>query len=52
MDSNLIKLHIDGVEVEVPRGSTVLDAAKKAGMHIPTLCYHDDLCIAGNCRVV
>ncbi len=42
---------IDGVEVKVPLGTTILEAAKKIGVRIPTLCYHDDLCIAGVCRV-
>jgi iron-only hydrogenase group A len=35
----------------VNEGSTILEAAKKLDIHIPTLCRHDDLCIAGNCRV-
>ena len=34
----LIQLTIDGVSVEVPAGTTVLEAAKKAGINIPTLC--------------
>ena len=34
-----IKLIIDNKEVEVPRGTTILDAAKSVGIHIPTLCY-------------
>ncbi|MCK4518830.1 MAG: [FeFe] hydrogenase, group A [Candidatus Omnitrophica bacterium] len=46
-----VKLTIDGVELRVPYGTTILEAAKMANIHIPTLCYHDDLCIAGVCRV-
>lgn len=46
-----IKLIIDGNELEVPKGSSILDAAKQANIHIPTLCHHEDLCVAGNCRV-
>jgi iron-only hydrogenase group A len=46
-----IKVTIDGKEIKVPMGTTILDAAKKLGIRIPTLCYHDDLCIAGVCRV-
>ena len=34
-----IKLIIDNKEVEVPKGTTILDAAKSVGIHIPTLCY-------------
>jgi NADH-quinone oxidoreductase subunit G/[NiFe] hydrogenase diaphorase moiety small subunit/NADP-reducing hydrogenase subunit HndD len=46
-----ITVYIDGIETQVPEGTTILQAAKKVGIRIPTLCYHDDLCIAGNCRV-
>ena len=42
---------IDGNEVKVPLGSTILEAAKSIGVHIPTLCYHPDLEIAGICRI-
>ena len=45
------KLTIDGHEVEVPPGSTVLQAAEAAGIEIPRFCYHDRLSIAGNCRM-
>ncbi len=46
-----IKLKIDNIEVEVVKGTTILDAAKSVNVKIPTLCYHEDLCVAGNCRV-
>ncbi len=46
-----VKVTIDGVELRVPYGTTILEAAKMINVHIPTLCYHDDLCIAGVCRV-
>ncbi|MFA6472394.1 MAG: NADH-dependent [FeFe] hydrogenase, group A6 [Candidatus Latescibacterota bacterium] len=46
-----VKVTIDGVELRVPYGTSILDAAKMINVHIPTLCYHDDLCIAGVCRV-
>lgn len=49
--SNKVKLHIDGIPVEVEKGQSILDAAKKVNVRIPTLCHHDDLCVAGNCRV-
>jgi NADH-quinone oxidoreductase subunit G len=45
------KLTIDGREVEVPNGSTVLQAAEAAGIEIPRFCYHERLSIAGNCRM-
>ena len=46
-----IKISINGIFVEVEPGTTILNAAQQAGILIPTLCYHKDLCIAGNCRV-
>ncbi|MBW6500355.1 MAG: [FeFe] hydrogenase, group A [Bacteroidales bacterium] len=47
----MINLTINDQKISVPAGSTVLDAAKKLNINIPTLCNHPDLCIAGNCRV-
>ena len=47
----LIKLTIDGVSVEVPAGTTVLEAAKKAGVISPTLCYLKDINQIGACRL-
>ncbi len=46
-----ISIEIDGVESKVPIGTTILEAARQLGIRIPTLCHHDDLCIAGVCRV-
>ncbi len=42
---------LDDVEVQVEDGQTILDAAKKAGIWIPTLCYHPTLTPGGNCRI-
>ncbi|MBU6420448.1 MAG: (2Fe-2S)-binding protein, partial [Proteobacteria bacterium] len=47
----MAKLTIDGIEVEVPNGSTVIQAAEAAGIEIPRFCYHERLSIAGNCRM-
>ncbi len=47
----MIKLTIDGREVESPEGSTVIQAAEKLGIFIPRYCYHPGLSIAGNCRI-
>ena len=47
----MIDLKINDIRVSVSEGTTILDAAKKIGIRIPTLCYHEDLCVAGNCRV-
>ncbi|MBN1988370.1 MAG: iron hydrogenase small subunit [Bacteroidales bacterium] len=46
-----INIKIDGITVSVPEGTTILEAARQLNIQIPTLCYHEDLCIAGNCRV-
>ncbi|MDP4282142.1 MAG: NADH-dependent [FeFe] hydrogenase, group A6 [Bacteroidota bacterium] len=46
-----INIKIDGINVSVEEGTTILNAALNANIHIPTLCYHKDLCVAGNCRV-
>ena len=48
---NFITLTIDGVKVEAPAGTTVLEAAKKAGINIPTLCYLKDVNAIGACRM-
>jgi NADP-reducing hydrogenase subunit HndD len=48
---DMITLTIDGQKVEVPKGSTILTAAKKLGIKIPTLCYHPELSLEGSCRV-
>ena len=47
----MIKIKINNIPVSVKEGSTILEAAERLGIRIPTLCYHKDLCIAGNCRV-
>ncbi len=45
------KLKVDGIEVKVPQGATVLQACEAAGKEIPRFCYHERLSIAGNCRM-
>ncbi len=47
----MINLNIDGIDVSIEEGKTILDASRKAKIKIPTLCHHEDLCVAGNCRV-
>ena len=47
----MVSATIDGNEVKVPMGTTILEAARQLGLRIPTLCHHDDLCVAGVCRV-
>ena len=45
------KVKVDGVELDVPAGATVLQACELAGKEIPRFCYHERLSIAGNCRM-
>jgi NADH-quinone oxidoreductase subunit G len=47
----MLKVEIDGREVEVPHGSTVMDATNKLGIYVPHFCYHKKLSIAANCRM-
>jgi len=49
--SDLVKLTIEGHEVEVPAGTSVLEAAKLVGVLVPHYCYHPGLPVAGSCRM-
>src|ERR1043165_1328119 len=44
-------LTIDGKQVTVPDGATILDAARTVGIDVPTLCWYPKLPIVGNCRI-
>jgi len=46
-----LRLSIDGIEVQVPEGTTVLRAAERAGVRIPTMCYLEDLNAPAACRL-
>ncbi len=48
---DMVKVKVNGIEVEVPDGSTILEAARKAGIDIPTLCYLKDINEIGACRM-
>ena len=48
---DMVNVTIDGVSVQVPSNYTVLEAAKQAGIKIPTLCYLKDVNEVGACRV-
>src|SRR3954453_14706086 len=47
----MLKIEVDGQLIEVPHGSTVMDATKKLGVFVPHFCYHPKLSIAANCRM-
>ena len=46
-----VSVEINEKKVTVPFGTTILEACRENQIHIPTLCHHDDLCIAGVCRI-
>src|SRR5437879_10609635 len=50
-DAELVTLTIEGAQVRVPKGTTILEAAKQAGVLIPHYCYHPGLPVAGVCRM-
>ena len=47
----MVNLTINGKQVQAPQGATILEAARAAGIHIPTLCYHPELRPEGACRL-
>ena len=47
----MVNIEIDGKQVSVPKGSTIMDGAKQVGIYIPHFCYHKKLSIAANCRM-
>ena len=48
---DMVNVKINGLPVSVPAGTTILQAARQAGIHIPTLCYLKDLNEIGACRI-
>ena len=46
-----VNIEVDGIAMEVPKGSMIIEATDKAGIEIPRFCYHDKLSIAANCRM-
>ena len=51
MSESLVKLTNEGIEVEVPEDTLLVDAAKKIGIDIPVFCYHPKLEPVGMCRM-
>ncbi|HXA80335.1 MAG TPA: 2Fe-2S iron-sulfur cluster-binding protein [Opitutaceae bacterium] len=48
---DLITVNIDGREIAVPKGTNVIEAARRLGIEVPHYCYHPKLTIVGNCRM-
>ena len=49
--ATVVNVEVDGKAVQVPHGSTVMDATNKLGVYVPHFCYHKKLTIAANCRM-
>ncbi|MFC2139842.1 NADH-dependent [FeFe] hydrogenase, group A6 [Bacteroidota bacterium] len=47
----MISVELNEKKVSVPFGTTILEACRQNQIHIPTLCHHEDLCVAGVCRI-
>ena len=51
METKMVNIKINNVDVQVPAGSTILEAARSVGIDIPTLCYLKDINAIGACRL-
>src|SRR5512134_3454098 len=51
MADELVNVTIDGVQVAVPKGTTIIEAAKRAGVLVPHYCYHPSLPSPAVCRM-
>ncbi|CDZ23873.1 NADP-reducing hydrogenase subunit HndC [[Clostridium] cellulosi] len=51
MSNDMVNIQINGMPLSVPKGSTILEAARQAGIKIPTLCYLKDINEIGACRM-
>ncbi len=51
MEEKMINLTIDNQKISVPQGTTILEAAKQAGIDIPTLCFLKEINEVGDCRM-
>ncbi|MCH7506590.1 MAG: NADH-quinone oxidoreductase subunit G [Proteobacteria bacterium] len=50
-DGDWVNIEIDGIPMQAPKGSMIIEATDKAGIEIPRFCYHPKLSIAANCRM-
>jgi len=49
--SDLVNIEVDGIPLQAPKGSMIIEATDKAGISIPRFCYHRKLSVAANCRM-
>ena len=47
----MVEMEVDGIKVEMPEGSMVMDAVKKLDKYVPHFCYHKKLSVAASCRM-
>ncbi len=47
----MVTIEVDGIELQVPRNSMIIEATDRAGITVPRFCYHEKLSIAANCRM-
>ncbi len=50
-DVEMVNIEVDGIPLEVPKNSMIIEATDKAGISIPRFCYHEKLSISANCRM-
>ncbi len=50
-ETDMVEIEVDGVKMQAPKGSMIIEATDKAGIDIPRFCYHKKLTIAANCRM-
>ena len=48
---DMVNIEVDGVPLQAPKGSMIIEATDKAGIEIPRFCYHPKLSIAASCRM-
>ena len=48
---DMVEIEVDGVKMQAPKGSMIIEATDRAGIDIPRFCYHRKLSIAANCRM-
>jgi len=51
MEFKTVNITIDGTSIDAEQGSTILEAARRFGIHIPTVCYMENLSPYGGCRI-
>ena len=51
MSEDIVTFIVDDIELTAPKGSMLIQATDKAGIHIPRFCYHEKLSVAANCRM-